>query len=90
MQVEKVRGMADTSGLGKPTSLEGPAPKKSQEEAAYGDSTARCGTCKFYDENSGECSKVEGPIDPDGHSRFYEASESTETAEPDKDADDTE
>jgi hypothetical protein len=69
MQAEKVRGMSNAPGLGKPTPLEAPA-KASQEEAAYGGSEAKCRTCEFFDGDSA-CSKVDGVIDPEGHSKYY-------------------
>jgi hypothetical protein len=69
MQAEKVRGMSDAPGLGKPSPLE-PAAKASQVEAAYGDSEAKCRTCEFFD-GASACSKVDGEIDPEGHSKYY-------------------
>lgn len=82
MQVEKVRGMADTGGLGKPRPLDTPA-KASQEEAAYGGSDAKCRTCTHFDGTSA-CDKVDGEIDPEGHSKYYEAGMTT--AGPDDEA----
>lgn len=70
MQVEKVRGASGAPDLGKPRSIEGPAPKASPAEANYGDAEQKCSTCEHFDGTDG-CSKVEGVIDPNGHSRFY-------------------
>jgi hypothetical protein len=82
MQVEKVRGI--TTDIDAPSSLEGPGPKAAQSSAAYGDSTQKCNTCRHFDGTDG-CSKVEGKIDPDGHSKFYERSV---TANPEPDTED--
>lgn len=73
MQAEKVRGMAPPSpaGLGRPTPIE-PEVQATQEEAAYGGSEAKCRTCEFFD-GQNACSKVEGEIDPEGHSKYYSA-----------------
>jgi hypothetical protein len=74
MQVEKVRGVSDTSGIDRPRSIEGPEPKASQTAAGYGDSSQKCNTCVHFD-GTNSCDKVEGDIDPDGHSKYYERSE---------------
>ena len=70
---EKVAGMAP----GGPSGLPGPRPidapvKADQTSAGYGDSNAKCAVCRFFD-GQDACSKVDGMIDPGGHSRFFEA-----------------
>lgn len=62
--------MSDTTGLGKPRPLE-PQTKASQDEAAYGASDAKCSSCTHFQEPNA-CDKVEGEIDPGGHSKYYE------------------
>lgn len=77
MQVAKVRGEA--TDIDRPSSLEGPDPKADQSTAGYGDSTQKCSTCLHFDGTS-SCSKVDGEIDPQGHSKFWEQGETSSPA----------